>query len=170
MINFYSMSESAPLRITRDVCTILSMVCGADVQHLLKLDLHEILSNFYLISKCSDNDLKTIAIYACTLLLRLQKISKHITARNVKKLFIVSLVFACNMLSDLELPFSVWPAFSRCLDESSVLSEMCVWYLKSIHWNLHIKSDLYNSMLGLISSQPELEPLTTPRIIDSNNN
>ncbi|EFO61513.1 Hypothetical protein GLP15_4620 [Giardia lamblia P15] len=164
------MSESAPLRITRDVCSILSMVCGADVQYTLKLDLHEVLSNFYLISKCSDEDLKTIAIYACTLLLRLQKISRHVTVRNVKKLFIVSLMFACNMLSDLEMPFSVWPAFSRCLDESNTVREMCVWYLKSIHWNLHIRSDLYNSMLGLISSQPEAEPLTTPRIIDSTNN
>lgn len=164
------MSESAPLRITKDVCLILSMVCGADIQCKLKLDLHEVLSNFYLISKCSDNDLKTIAIYACTLLLRLQKMSKHVTARNVKKLFIVSLVFACNMLSDLELPFSVWPAFSRCLDESSVLREMCIWYLRSIHWNLHIKSDLHNSILSLISPQPEAEPLTTPRIIGSANN
>lgn len=90
--------------------------------------------------------------------------------RNVKKLFIVSLMFACNMLSDLELPFSVWPAFSRCLDESSTVREMCVWYLKSIHWNLHVRSDLYNSMLGLVSLQPEAEPLTTPRIIDSTNN
>lgn len=141
---------SIPLRLAHGVRGVLSMLCREELSAGFVRDTHEILANFYLASKCQLADLETVCVYACAVLLRLHQGSNAITPSTATKLFLTAVMLSATILFDLEVPIDAWPVLSARISAQK-LTDMILWFLVNIRWNLHIDSVSYHSMSQLLN-------------------